>query len=353
MYIQKRYAFVDVVRWTRYETLRFAIIAFVPALLFQTFGLQWLQLPWTPIAVIGTAVAFVIGFQNNAAYGRIWEARKIWGGIVNYSRTWTMMVQDMVTNEHASSPVPEEELKTHIKTLVHRHIAWMTALRYAMREKRTWEVFLEEKTAQNWEKMIYIPERKVALEEALTPYLSKDDYNFVFSKKNKSAAVLTLQSRHLRTLKEKGLIWEFSFLKLESLLEELFNLQGKSERIKNFPYPRQYATIAHEFIWMFILLLPLAVIPEFAKIGVRLESVYPDAACYFVWLSVPFSVSISWIFHTMEKIGRVGENPFEGTGNDVPISTISRGIEKDIRQMIGEPDSAIPEPFPVNHNVHM
>lgn len=62
-------------------------------LLFITFfDLHWFKIPWTPIALIGTAVAFVIGFQNNSAYGRIWEARKIWGGIVNTSRTFGMFV---------------------------------------------------------------------------------------------------------------------------------------------------------------------------------------------------------------------------------------------------------------------
>lgn len=70
------------------------------------------------VALVGTAVAFLIGFQNNAAYGRIWEARKIWGGIVNTSRTWTMMIKDMVTNEHAKSHKSLNELNGEVKILV-------------------------------------------------------------------------------------------------------------------------------------------------------------------------------------------------------------------------------------------
>jgi len=61
------------------------------------------------MALIGTAVAFVIGFQNNAAYQRIWEARKIWGGIVNASRTFGMLIQDFLTNEHADPRLDEAE----------------------------------------------------------------------------------------------------------------------------------------------------------------------------------------------------------------------------------------------------
>ena len=52
----------------------------------------------------------------------------------------------------------------------------------------------------------------------------------------------------------------------------------------------------------------------------------------------------------MERIGRTGENPFEGTANDVPISTIARGIEIDLRQNLGESDEDIPEQFPVKYN---
>lgn len=90
--------------WTRLEILYFLMVAMVVAVFYEVVGLKWLQLPWTPIALIGTAVAFLIGFQNNAAYGRAWEARKIWGGIVNESRSWGIMARDMVTNEYTSEP---------------------------------------------------------------------------------------------------------------------------------------------------------------------------------------------------------------------------------------------------------
>jgi putative membrane protein len=152
-------------------------------------------------------------------------------------------------------------------------------------------------------------------------------------------------------LKEKGIIWEFAFLELEHGLKDLFTLQGQSERIKNFPYPRQYATLNHWFMWIFIMLLPLALVPQFADIGNQFTDSFPLVAKLSVWFSIPFYVAVAWIFHTMERIGRTGENPFEGTANDVPISTISRGIEIDLRQNMGESQDEIPKQFPEQYDI--
>lgn len=353
MFIKKKYSIKDMVLWTRWETLAFFFVGLVPTVLYEVIGFKWLQLPWTPIALVGTAVAFLIGFQNNAAYGRIWEARKIWGGIVNYSRSWSMMIKDMVTNEHAKLPMTDEELAEHKKTFVYRHIAWMTALRHAMRKAKPWEVFREHRTNQEWLKMMHIPEFESPLEEDLKPLLSEKEWEYTLGKTNKAATLLSLQSQHLRRLKEQGFIWEFAFLELEGILVEFFNLQGKSERIKNFPYPRQYATLSYDFVRVFVLLLPFGVIPEFSKIGDSLADSFPTIAPYFVWLSIPFIVIVAWVFHTMQRIGTVGENPFEGSANDVPISTIARGIEIDLREMIDEGKEQIPEPLPAIYNVQM
>ncbi len=194
------------------------------------------------------------------------------------------------------------------------------------------------------------PELDSTLIEDLKPYISEEDINYAMSKGNKQTALLYLQSHHLRRLKEQGSVWEFSYLELEGLLQELFTLQGKSERIKNFPYPRQFATLNHFFMWIFVLLLPLSLVPEFAEIGNGLVDTHPVIAELFIWFCIPFYVIVAWIFHTMERIGRTGENPFEGTSNDVPISTIARGIEIDLRQNLGESMDDIPDQFPIKHN---
>ena len=340
--------------WTRWETIFFIMLPSVIIVLYVYFDFRFLEVPWTPVALIGTAVAFIIGFQNSAAYGRIWEARKIWGGIVNTSRTWGMKTRVMINNQHTKDPMTEEELEETRQTLVYRHIAWLTALRHAMRSKRIWEVFKENRTNTEWARHFHIPERIISLEDDLFEYLDSDEFDYILAKKNPATALLYKQSEHIAGLQKRGIIWEFSFLELESILEELFTLHGKSERIKNFPYPRQYATLSYYFVWIFVLLLPFGLVPEFASIGQEITGKYAFfSQTYFIWLAVPFCAIVSWVFHTMMRIGMVGENPFEGSSNDVPISTISRGIEIDLRQMLDEEDEFIPRQFPVEHDVQM
>lgn len=349
MYTKKVYRIFDMVRWTRYETLVFILIIGLWVCAYFFLDLDWLRIPWTPMALIGTAVAFIIGFQNNAVYGRIWESRKIWGGIVNTSRTLGVYAKDMITLEQGPKGITEKDIAVIVKKVTYRHLAWLTALRHSMRQQKSWETTFRHKTNSEWG--ILPPERKSSLEADLRLYLSDEDLNYVLSKGNPQTAVLYLQSHHFRKLKEQGVIWEFSFLELEGLLQELFTLQGQSERIKNFPYPRQYASLNHYFMWLLLMLLPMALIPQFMDIGKGLSETYPLISRLFIWFSIPIYVAVAWMFHTMERIGRTGENPFEGTSNDVPISTIARGIEIDLRQNLGEDASEIPQQFPADFGV--
>ncbi|WP_142784003.1 bestrophin family protein [Changchengzhania lutea] len=353
MLTKKRYTVKDIALWSRWETLVYLLYATIIVICYEVLGFTFLTVPWTPVALIGTAVAFMVGFQNNSAYGRIWEARKIWGAIVNTSRTWGMKVQDMVTAEHIIGETTDVEIKAQKRILVYRHIAWLTALRYAMRMRKSWEAQHKARTNREWSKLIHIPEKVSDLEDNLIAYLSKDETQYVLSKNNKQTAILYLQSKHIRSLKEQGLIWEFAFLELENVLEELFTHQGKSERIKNFPYPRQYASLAFYLTRVFAILLPFGIIPEFADIGKTMVDDFFYIGQNFIWLGIPFCGIVSWAFHIMERMARVGENPFEGTVNDVPISTISRGIEIDLRQMLDENDDEIPKQFPESHHAQM
>jgi len=348
MYTRNIYTLPEVIVWTRFESAFFFIYCCIWVALYFFLDLQWLRIPWTAIALIGTAVSFVIGFQNNSVYGRIWEARKIWGGIVNTSRTFGIYSQDFIENR-TSEPISDSIIQEQIRILTYRHIAWLTALRYSMRAEKEWETTHNKKTNKEWG--LNIPERTKPLKDVLQDYISKEDLNYVQSKGNPQTALLYLQSHHLKELKNQNLIWEFSFLKMEGVLEELFTLQGKSERIKNFPFPRQYATINHLFMWCLLILLPLAMVPQFAEIGRDISEGYPIIGRYFVWLSILFYTAVAWIFHTMERIGRTGENPFEGTSNDVPISTIARGIEIDLRQNLGEHKEDIPTPLTTEHHI--
>jgi putative membrane protein len=353
MYTKIKYSPLDMAKWTRNDTIVFFILSLIPVVLYEVFDLKWLHLPWLPIALVGTAVAFVVSFQNNAAYDRIWEARKIWGGIVNTSRSWAILVNDYITNDFADEKVSEEEIKLIKKELIFRHIAWMTALRHAMRAHKPWEHFLKRKSNREWHKMAKIREFDFTLEEELKPYVSDNDFNYILSKTNKSTHAISLQSKQLKALRKKGLIEDFRHMEMQNVLVELYNLQGKSERIKNFPYPRQFATLNFYFVWIFLLMVPFGVMHEFDIIGSKLVENYPIIGKHFVWLSIPFSIIVLWVFHTMERIGRTGDNPFEGTANDVPITTIARGIEIDLREMIDESPESIPKPIEPTWGIEM
>jgi len=353
MLTKTRYSVLDYLLWTRAETLFFIAYASLICGLYSLASFHFLQVPWAPVAVIGTAVAFIVGFQNNAAYGRIWEARKIWGGIVNVSRAMGIKTLATVTKHGVDGSVTDDELKRHQRAIIHRHIAWISALRHAMRTPKKWEEFEKSMTNREWSRQILIPERVSSLEEDLFDHLSEAELETLESRTNKATAILGFQSQHLRELEERGILWEFAFLELENVLHELFALQGKSERVKNFPYPRQYATLSFQFVRVFIVLLPFAAVPQFNTIGMGIASTWPELAPHLIWVGVPFCTVISWVFHTMERIGRVGENPFEGTANDVPISTIARGIEIDLCEMLEESPDHIPKPIPELFNVQM
>lgn len=369
MYTKRNYSVREMLKWTRRDILIFIILAIIPVVLYTGLRWYWLHLPWLPIGLVGTAVAFIIGFKNNASYDRLWEARKIWGGIVNTSRSFTIMVNDFITNEHTKEKLSKEELFIIKKELIMRHVAWMTSLRHALRTPKPWEISNINKSDKEYVQKLHINERKYSLAQELEGYVSKDDEKYILSQTNKQTACINLQSKRLRELKEQGAIWEFSYLNMNQLLVELYTLQGKAERIKNFPYPRQFATLNRFFVWIFIFFLPFGMMDEFDKIGqlvvdfMQQFKPYPVGDGYhhiiefigehFVWFTVPFSVIISWIFHTMERMGEVSENPFEGNPNDVPITSISRGIEIDIREMIGDNKEEIPLPIKEQFNTQM
>lgn len=340
-------------KWTSHDIFKFILLALIPVLLYEVVDLKWLHLPWLPIALIGTAVAFVVSFQNNAAYDRIWEAREIWGGIVNVSRSWGIQVNDYITNEYATEKASEEELQQIKKELIYRHLAWITALRHAMRAPKPWEEFLKYRTNRKWSTVANIREFKYTLKEELKPFVTKEELAYILSKSNIQTHAISLQSKQLKELKRRGLIEDFRHMEMKNMLIECYSLQGKSERIKNFPYPRQYATLNHYFVWIFLLLLPFGIMNEFNAIGMILSDNYPLIGKHFVWLSIPFSVIVSWVFHTMERIGRTGENPFEGTANDVPITTMARGIEIDLKEMLDEDATTIPKPIVANFDIQM
>lgn len=329
MHIGRTYSLFQTLHWTRKYILIFVFTSTIPVLLYELVGLHWITVPWLPIALIGTAVAFYLGFKNNSSYERLWEARKIWGAIVNDSRLWTITSRDFVTNLFAAEPMSDKELAATRTRLVHRHIAWLIALRHQLRAVRGWEH--RDKASDKVRDLLNTRFDPKLMQEEMASVLEKSELDYVTSKVNPAAHIISLQSKELKELRAGGYIDDFRHMELQNILKYFYDHQGKSERIKNFPFPRQYATVNLFFVWLFILLVPYGMIDEFNQIGE-----------HFVWLTIPFSVIISWVFHTMEMIGDYSENPFEGLWNDVPITSLARTIEIDLREMIDEENLPAP-----------
>ena len=269
MYIRRVFPLRGMLMWTRRYIFRFLLISLIPVILFDVLDWKWLHLPWLPIGLLGTAVVFIAAFKNNASYDRLWEARKILGGIVNASRSWTIMVKDFITNDHAKNALSQEKLFAIHRELVHRHVAWLTALRYQLRQDKPWESHLKtsKENAEFRSRAYDVPEDMIPIEEAIAPYISKEEKAEIFAKGNRASQLLGIQSRRLREFKHQGLIDDFRHMEMENMLVEFYTLQGKSERIKNFPYPRQFATLNFLFVWIFIFLVPFGIMNEFESIG--------------------------------------------------------------------------------------
>jgi ion channel-forming bestrophin family protein len=334
MHIGTHYKLFEFVLWTRRNIYRLLPLGILPVIFYHLLGWHWVALPWTVVALLGTAAAFLIGFKNTQTYNRTWEARQIWGSILNASRTWGVQCRDFIEKN------PES-----VKTLIYRHFAWLTALRYQMREARNWENAGKPHNLE-YSRFYQIPERETPMEETLATYLNPDELRYVLSTKNRAAQIISLQSKTLRQLMDSGHLNELTFLELQKLIREFYEHQGRSERIKNFPYPRQFATINRFFIWLFCIMLPFGMLREFEKLNEGMTGLLEGQ---MVWLTLPFSVFVSWVFTSLEMVGDATENPFEGGANDVPISQISRTIEIDLREMLGETE--LPAPIQPMNNI--
>ena len=131
-------------------------------------------------------------------------------------------------------------------------------------------------------------------------FLDKEEVNFMLQRKNIATQLISKQSERLRQLRQQNLINNFYHVKLEDMLVDLYTQQGKCERIKNFPLPRQYATSSYLFVVIFVYLMPFGLMTEFHALGPNM-----------IWFTVPFTVLVGWIFWIMELIGEYATNPFE------------------------------------------
>ncbi|MEM9328452.1 MAG: bestrophin family ion channel [Bacteroidota bacterium] len=348
MYVKKNFNVKSLLEFSGFHMIWLSAWACATAAFYTFFDFEWMQIPWLPLSILGTAVAFYIGFKNNSAYDRLWEARKIWGAIVNTSRMWGNAVKGFVGNQFRESPASDHEVYVVWKELIYRHIAWLYVLRDQLLIPTQWEHIRP--NGHKWA-MQYFEKRRNhygigLLGDEVTQYelnklLDEKELQEVIDFQNTATQLIHNQGQALKDLRAQDLIDDFRHMEMQQLLNELYTQQGKCERIKKFPLPRQYASMSFVFVGIFIFLLPFGLIPAF-------QALSPE---WGPWIAAPFVALVGWVYLIMELVGDYSENPFEGMGNDVPMLSLTRTIEIDLREMLGEAE--VPEAIKPVNNVLM
>lgn len=303
MYLSRTITLKGLIKFGWKQCVLFALISSSICLIFLEADFTHIAIPLGTLAILGTAVSIVLGFRNNSAYGRWWEARMIWGGIVNQSRTWAAQVTTCLTpgeGEQAEAAALEKEL-------IYRHIAYLNALRIQLRQQQVWH--------------------------EVTPFLPEAEGQQLATWRNQATQINARNAARLRDALDRGWLDPFRHVALLDTVEQFYELQGKCERIKNTPLPRQYSFFTTVFVWIFIVLLPMGFVKELQ------------------WWTVPISVLIGWIFMALEQVGRYTEDPFDNFVHDVPMTALCRTIEIDLRQMLGETE--LPPPIEPVRNILM
>ncbi|MDP1800749.1 MAG: bestrophin family ion channel [Bacteroidota bacterium] len=247
------------------------------------------EMPLTIPAFIGTAISILLSFKLSQSYDRWWEARKVWGAIVNDSRSFVIQLQTLTSKGN----------DTLIKKIAFRQIAWCYSLGQTLRELDPIE---------NLEK-----------------FISQEDLKEIQQHNNKPLALLQLHSKDIKELKDGNQLELFSQIQLDNTLVRLCDAQGKAERIKSTVFPVTYRLFLHALIYLFVITLAMSL---------RVDGLF----------ETPLLIAISIGFFLLEKSASHMQDPFENRPTDTAMTTISRKIEINIKQLLKETE--IPKAYP-------
>jgi putative membrane protein len=283
------------------------LLSLLVVILYDFFDVKFLAVPSILLASIGTAVAFYVGFKNNQAYDRLWNASKIWESIYSNSRSLFIQLNNWIK---------DEDEKRHF---IQMHIVYLQILKLELRKQVSWNRTNEKYLSIN--NLLGIKE--VGYEEEMDKILKKYALfswkEALLSKSNKATYALNKQFEWMFELSSRIEIAENEYSELLKNLNELNRLQSASETFKYTPLYRQYSIFSSIFINLFNFLLPFSLLAEFDK-----------TVSWGSWLTIPFTMLVSWVFYTMEQIGDISENPFENSAVDIPIDFICNQIENEI-----------------------
>lgn len=268
------------------EVLGISIYVAFIAIIHYTFKLN-VSIPVSLPMILGTVISLLLAFRANQAYDRWWEARVIWGAIVNDSRSWARQIISFIDN-----PYNEEERSSFQDVLINRQIAWAYALGRALRKRKN--------------------------EKDLGKWMNKEDMDFISKYSNTAMGILELQARDIKYALDNGWINTFQQIQFDVSLCKFSDHMGKCERIKNTVFPSTYGLYLHLSLYLFLMLLPFALIE------------------FFGWMMIPLVVLIASSFWLIEKMSIHLQDPFENRPTDTPVTTIAETIERDLKQVLNQ-----------------
>lgn len=279
-----RYLFTKI----RYEMLLVVLLGTAIHFITEEFNTFLPKMPLTIAAFLGTAISVLLSFKMSQSYDRWWEARKIWGAIVNDSRSFVLQLQAFLDKEH--SPV--------IKEMSYRQIAWCYSLGQSLRGLNPLE--------------------------SCDAFLSKYDIDILTPFRNKPLGILQMNVAAISRLKSEGHLSDFEHIQLNNTCVRFSDSMGAAERINSTVFPTAYRMFLHFTIYLFVIILSVAL--------------------KGVWLvyEIPLILLVSIVFFMLEKTAYYLQDPFRNRPSDTPVTAISRTIEINIKQLLGEAD--VPDP---------
>jgi len=325
MHLGRKYTFLQFVGWTGWEAVWLTGWSLIVTLFLLVSQWHFLTMPAPVLTIIGAALAIILGFKNQQCYARFSEALALAGQLSTNSLILANRLKALIGD------LDVERSGSVLEEIFYRHLAWLTALRFFLRERKPWENAAERGNAR-FLASFPTPESQSTLRDELKTYLPAADVEKIMSYNGeKIDLIIRLQYDSIGNLYRNKIVSEFSLFSLTSTLDDLIKLQGGLKRIKNYPYARNFYSIAVFLIAIFVAIMPFGLYPYAYELGEP-----AGLGHWTAWLNVPFSAVVSWVFVSLEKVGENSSNPFEGGGNDVPISSIARRIEIEMRNMLGE-----------------
>lgn len=319
MYVGRSYKLVEFALWSRRSVIYMVLVSLLAVGAYSLPPLAGFSVPWSVVLVLGTTVSLVAGFKNSQVFTRSNEALQAFSQLTASSRMWSSLCRDFTDGPTA-------------RLLLHRHLAWLTALRYALRRPMPWES-MARKANIEYRRRYHIQEDGGQLSAEVYALLPEES-EAILRAPFPAIALLDRQAAHVNGLFRDALIPSQIYSEMMKLMRDFHEQQARCDRIKNSPYPRQYAIVSAMFVMVFCTLLPFGVVPVFAEMA----GLGGWLGAIAIWLTIPFSTLLGWAYMALDQVGESSANPFEGNANDVPISQICRDIEIELRRALGETD---------------